>query len=198
MGADGGVNWARIRGGAEGMARFRTLIAPFYPLHYQDHETVDGDGHWSWLQKNPLPSDCYVSTYGTNQDFHGLESLQDLCGIEEDDPQWSWLVGMTFHDLCLDLWTRPSVERCYRLSDLEHLVLVSFGLGTQTYHRWGSGDETWFLWGTPERDPEKDGGFEPLYAKDHPEVFNMKIIDWIREINDLVDWRTLNSVETWT
>ncbi len=104
MGAEGGVNWMRLRKGGVGYDRCRELLKPFWAIWGEG--TGRTNEHRDWLEAHPEFSapEYVVAYYGTDVRLDGMRTLHDIL-LNEDERE---NLDYTFEEVWLDLRTRPT------------------------------------------------------------------------------------------
>lgn len=176
MGADGGINWVRVYD----PARFGELVTPFGVNWYDDYHDAEHD---AYLNKHPLPFDCAVATYGTNQDVQGFDTLvamlREAPEIEElydVDP------GATFLDILVSEYTLPSWRARTGGEILRALLRREL-----LYYRQHL---------DPDLYSQALKGAIDRYQS--CPVMNMSVLAWANAVNAVIDPKSFGSAETWT
>lgn len=177
MGADGGVNWVKVKD----RKKLEKLLMPFGLLweggsYYDEH-------HYEYLNQNPLPSDYVISRYSNLKGYnYGLLDLQEILNdieswaevYEKDsfDPYFrdANLLEMSWEDVLEDYYTHPDSSH-WAAPRLVTLLVEELGF--------------WFKHGKSSDRPGR-------------EVLEMKIGQWYQEVIACIDPDTFGSAETWT
>jgi hypothetical protein len=202
MGSDGGVCYVKMRDPSK-KSRALELLRPFHGLlnhgfaDWAENQTLD------WEDAHPKissSSDYILGYYSSSQDYD-LGALADLFryfGDREGQESFESQVpdpSLTFVELLEDLATRPMFNQS---------VNGIYYLGKFT-HRYGwdlNGREIsiieqllWSYWGWRN---DFSGDDADHHRNEFAPIADMKVIDWLWEMNSLVDWSSLDREETWT
>lgn len=187
MGADGGLNWMRLRD-PEKRQHAIDLISP---LGLIDHNWRDEDYAW-YKQHGDKLKNCIVSKYGTDRDQSGMEDLKDILDYPFSDIDFS---DYTFAEMVEELATRPEYQM-YGLSTLEKAILSSCAWWSypycSTYYSSIYFGESRF------KDDDLVKKRLTLTSGKLGILREIKIGDWLKEVEQLVIKDSVSSVETWT
>ncbi len=176
MGADGGITWVQVLDGA----KFGELVTPFGVNWYDDYHDAEHD---AYLTAHPLPVDCVLATYGTNQDLQGFDTLRDML---REAPQINEMYDVepdaTFLDILMSEYTLPS-WRAHAGGEILRALLHH-----TLYHRRHPFDAEAY-----------SNAVKAAYDKlqTHP-VMNMRIRAWADAVTATIDPKSFGSAETWT
>lgn len=172
MGADGGVVYIPLRKKTEAnYNRVLELLKPFWQfLCTNDCSNVGQDANWEWQQNNSInPPEYILGYYGTDRvDNLDLFNLKELCNVDFNQPDE--LYKLTFDEL--DLECRTSI------------VPINGGYWDHILHN---------LW---YQHFEYCSREEVLIALG--DLSNVLILDWVKELNNLLCMNNVIQEETWT
>lgn len=200
MGADGGMCWMKLSNPSK-YDRVVELLTPFYFLTYVD------DYHQSnhdWMDAEPIimAPEYILGSYGSFQTFDIYDTLRHILNPEEfnegarevcSDP------SLTFAELLQDLATRPmlksnsggawvylpeerSIEPIsgyYRYYDVnsKQMTLLEIMLWDLMHYHWND---------------------EAKIASWLKPIADIKVADWLEELNSLLEHNNCGQDETWT
>lgn len=174
MGADGGVCWVKVTGDS---ARFMSLVEP---LGFSTWHTWQEDKHNDWLEANyDYHAGCAVATYGTSQEVQGYLDLETVLGElfswddEHIDGYGDNFTELTFEEVFLAIETRPTHWWDYK-TRFEEVLTHSIGF-------WYRRDEV-----------------PKLILDRYTLLLPMNVLDWAKEVRDLINMGSFCSEETWT
>jgi hypothetical protein len=177
MGADGGVNWVRVKD----KKRFRELIRPFR-IHW------DSDGYkgsnLDYIDNNPLPDDYEVSTYGTDQELHGFDTLREMLDEATYIEDYDLGEDATFVDLLIADYTYPQAWGPPLPSVISRAIVgrsLRLYADNDRLREWAAGEI-----------------LKAVEKASHDPILTMSIKEWARAVTEVIYPKSFGSVETWT
>ncbi len=187
MGADGGLNLVRLKDPSK-RDRAVELIAPLGLLDYSWRDEDE-----EYIKNNPLPDDIILSKYGTDMSHCGMRDLYYIFAEFEPEYRNDWLFGIywTFEDIVLNLMTCPEWQ-LFNLSTLERQIIRQ--CSNEMYYKYVQKED--FMWREfYQPEPiERD----MKYIESLKDIWKMTIGDWVSELKELLYWKNVAVVETWT
>jgi hypothetical protein len=150
--------------------KFNHAIKLIAPLGILDYRLRQEDYEWLELNEKLIPACCILSKYGTDMNHQGLDDLYEI--LEYDDDTYD---DWTFLEVLEDIYSCPesqSWQEYQNQSSLRDKLKL----------------EGYFYTDSPFEDKKEKFKY----------FINMKIGDWKRELKDIIDYRKIGSVETWT
>lgn len=193
MGADGGVAWMALKNSSK-YDRVRELVYPFWNFTESGCADWQEDANYAWLDENGEYSgpEYLVGRYGSFQDID-LTDLRDI--LLSDDGEVCSDPSLTFLELLEDLDTRPLLFN--NGSKWEYLSPRSPGVFAMRYCYDSRGGRLStleiVLWEHLRYSSSTEDRKEKLGC-----LAEMKVSDWLEELNELLDGHSTSSEETWT
>jgi hypothetical protein len=177
MGADGGINWCVVTD-RDKLGRFYYLIGPF-PCFTEWHDFNGSNAEWKREYYGPkkfYDKSIVLATYGTNQEFQGLDSLKEVV----DEILW----GHSFDDLEAKHWPFRNLSWLECLEEIETRPWSSF---------FRSDVEKVIMNCLYDHKRVREDIIEK-----YNNVLSMKIDDWAKEIGCIINIGYVECEETWT
>lgn len=192
MGADGGVNWIRLKDKSQ-RPLFNKLVGPL-GLLFEKGSTHEANR--SYLYNNPHSEDKVISTYGTNQRRYGMEELIDIVRYLQslkEEHDWFWNAGdpleLTWEEVLADCKTNPNFIIKYSPYIGRHYEGWTPPIARLMYEEY----DVWF-----DQQTFTITDTDKFISKEAYEVLRTPLKKWLEQIEPLIIMHSLGSEETWT